>query len=98
MPGPTPNPKKRGFTLPHGCKDLGAASKAKPFPKVKAPGLKVRANLGIRAEKVDVRNEDGMRVGVLARSDALKRALSVQKDLVEIDAGATPPVCLLIDY
>ena len=41
---------------------------------------------------------DGENVGTVPIEDALKMALDVGLDLVEISPGADPPVCKILDY
>ena len=92
----TPNPKKRGFLLPPGCKDLiHILQRTPPTP---SPGIKARVNGKIRAPEVRVLGERGGRLGIMAISDALRLAQSRGVDLVEIAPHAKPPVCRLVDY
>jgi translation initiation factor IF-3 len=90
----TPNPKKRGFLLPPGCKDLIDLLHG-PSPKA---SFQARVNGNIRARKVRVIGQRGAQLGVMAVADALKLARSQGVDLVEIAPRATPPVCRIIDY
>ena len=57
-----------------------------------------RLNEGIRAREVRLIDEDGQNVGVVARQDALQRAVDAGLDLVEISPDANPPVCKILDY
>ncbi|HKS38382.1 MAG TPA: translation initiation factor IF-3 [Verrucomicrobiae bacterium] len=91
----TPNPKKRTYELPPGCKDLihvlqGAPSK---------PSLgTVRVNGRIRARKVRVIGERGEQHGVMSLAEALQLARARSVDLVEIAPLAKPPICRMVDY
>ncbi len=57
-----------------------------------------RRNERIRATEVRVIGPDGQQVGLMATADALNRARAYGLDLVEIAAGAIPPVCRIVDY
>ena len=41
---------------------------------------------------------DGSQVGVMARSEALAKALADELDLVEVSPTAEPPVCRIMDF
>ena len=41
---------------------------------------------------------DGENVGTVSTEDAIKMAVDIGLDLVEISPGADPPVCKLLDY
>lgn len=56
-----------------------------------------RTNNMIRVPEVRLVGEN-VEPGVYSFTDALKMAQDQQLDLVEISAGATPPVCKIIDY
>lgn len=58
----------------------------------------MKVNTEIRAPKVRVITEDGEQLGILNINDALYKAEQMGKDLVEISANATPPVCKIIDF
>ena len=55
-------------------------------------------NEGIRAKDVRVIGPTGENFGVLAMADALAKARELGLDLIEISAGANPPVCKITDY
>ncbi|MCG6815477.1 MULTISPECIES: translation initiation factor IF-3 [Moraxella] len=55
-------------------------------------------NEEIRAKEVRLVKEDGEQMGVVDIQTALKAALDVNLDLVEIVADAKPPVCKIMDY
>ncbi|WP_182997818.1 translation initiation factor IF-3 [Moraxella catarrhalis] len=55
-------------------------------------------NEEIRAKEVRLVKEDGEQMGVVDIQTALKVALDVNLDLVEIVADAKPPVCKIMDY
>ena len=92
----TPGPKKRGYLLPPGCKDLIDVLQGTP-PKA-SPGTTFRANGRIRAREVRVIGERGRQLGIMPLSEALSLARAGGIDLVEIAPHAKPPVCRLVDY
>jgi translation initiation factor IF-3 len=57
-----------------------------------------RINRRIRVPEVRVIDEDGKQIGVLQTEEAMRLAMDRGLDLVEISAGAKPPVCKIIDY
>lgn len=57
-----------------------------------------RVNERIRAPRVRVVLPDGRQLGIMSSQEALEKAKLVGLDLVEIAAGADPPVCRIIDY
>jgi translation initiation factor IF-3 len=57
-----------------------------------------RINEGIRVPRVRLIDSDGAQVGVKQTSEALEYAYSKNLDLVEVAAGADPPVCRVMDY
>lgn len=57
-----------------------------------------RVNEDILAREVQLIDENGDNVGVVAKRDAVARAQEAGLDLVEISPGATPPVCKIMDY
>jgi translation initiation factor IF-3 len=92
----TPNPKKRGYLLPPGCKDLlHVLQGAPPKPSL---GIRARINGEIRAPQVRVVGERGEQIGIMPISEALRLAQSRTMDLVEIAPNGKPPVCCLVDY
>jgi hypothetical protein len=89
----TPDPNKRSYLLPPGCKDLiDVLQPSKPVPKI------IRVNGKIRAHEVRVIGEKGQSLGVMLLVDALKLAKAGGVDLVEIARHAKPPVCRLVDF
>lgn len=64
-----------------------------PRPRVTAP-----KNEQIRAREVRLVDETGEQVGVLSLDAALEYAETRELDLVEVAAGADPPVCRVLDY
>jgi len=92
----TPNPKKRGYLLPPGCKNLiHALQGAPPKPSL---GIGVRVNGKIQAPEVRVIGDRGVQIGIMPISDALRLAQSRSLDLVEIARHAKPPICVLVDF
>jgi translation initiation factor IF-3 len=57
-----------------------------------------RINDAIRVREVRLIDENGDNVGVVARQDAMDRAVNAGLDLVEISPDAEPPVCKIMDY
>ncbi|MPX38457.1 translation initiation factor IF-3 [Moraxella catarrhalis] len=62
------------------------------------PSNRLNINEEIRAKEVRLVKEDGEQMGVVDIQTALKVALDVNLDLVEIVADAKPPVCKIMDY
>ena len=93
MSGLTPDPKKRSFLLPPGCKDLIDVLNGPPSK----PSL-VKINGKISAPEVRVTDEEGRQIGIMRLAVALQLAKSRGLDLIEIAPTAKPPVCRLIDY
>ena len=58
----------------------------------------MRVNEQINTHEVRLIDETGENVGVVATTDAIKRAENAGLDLVEISPGASPPVCKILDY
>jgi len=57
-----------------------------------------RKNLEIRVPRVRVIGVDGEQIGVLTRDDALRMAMDLEMDLVEIVPNSDPPVCRIMDF
>ena len=57
-----------------------------------------RKNLEIRVPRVRVIGVDGEQIGVLSRDDALRMAMDLELDLVEIVPNSDPPVCRIMDF
>jgi translation initiation factor IF-3 len=57
-----------------------------------------RVNEEIDAPQVRVVAADGRQLGVVSREQALALAEEARLDLVEIAAGANPPVCKILDF
>jgi translation initiation factor IF-3 len=57
-----------------------------------------RINEMIRVPRVRLVDSDGSQIGIKARDEALEYAYSKNLDLVEVAAGADPPVCRVMDY
>lgn len=66
------------------------------LPKISLTYL--RKNQEIRAPEVFLVGEDGTKIGVLTREEALTMAMDKEVDLVEVSPHASPPVCKLIDF
>ena len=56
-----------------------------------------RTNRQIRVPEVRIVDDDGQRVGVMPIEEALRRAEEAGLDLIEVAAGASPPVCRIAD-
>jgi len=94
-----PDPKKRDYLLPPGCKDLidvlkGSHKKGSDEPAVNL----YRVNGQIQATEVIVVDEFGKNLGVILTAHALTLAKNSFKDLIEICPYLNPSVCLLADY
>jgi translation initiation factor IF-3 len=57
-----------------------------------------RKNLEIRVPRVRVIGVEGEQIGVLTRDDALRMAMDLELDLVEIVPNSDPPVCRIMDF
>ncbi|MBN9493145.1 translation initiation factor IF-3 [bacterium] len=69
-------------------------SKAPPKPAPPEP----RTNERIRVPEVRLIDENGAQVGVVRTSEAIAMARQRDVDLVEVAAGASPPVARLMDF
>src|SRR6187397_1020039 len=79
---------RRCGTLP--LRRPGASSNLQP---------QIRVNGRIRAREVRViMGTTGEQLGVMKLSDALRKAQSLELDLVEVAPTANPPVCKIIDF
>ncbi len=58
----------------------------------------LRINEQIRYPEVKVLNDDGSMLGVMSSYDALKKANSLNFDLVEISGNSKPPIVKITDY
>ena len=57
-----------------------------------------RINESIRVSRVRLVDSDGSQVGIKPTAEALEYAYSKDLDLVEVAAGADPPVARIMDY
>ena len=55
-------------------------------------------NRDIRTSPVRLIDADGTQLGIVPLEDALRRAEERALDLVEVGAGADPPVCRILDW
>ncbi len=55
-------------------------------------------NREIRSSPVRLIDSDGGQLGVVSLEDALAKAADRSLDLVEVGAGADPPVCRILDW
>lgn len=62
------------------------------------PFANIRRNSRIRVPSVRVISPEGKQLGILATEVAIKLAVSVGLDLVEVAPNATPPVCRIMDF
>lgn len=60
--------------------------------------IPIKINHQIRAKELRVITEDGTLLGVLALSEAFKKAQELNLDLIEISPNAVPPVAKIMDY
>jgi translation initiation factor IF-3 len=79
---------------------LGEASVRPRRPLVQTRPVQdtTRINEMIRVPRVRLVDSDGSQVGIKTRDEALEYAYSKNLDLVEVAAGADPPVCRIMDY
>jgi translation initiation factor IF-3 len=68
------------------------------FEPVRPVVAQSRINEAIRAPKVRLVDADGTQIGIKPRDEAIEYAYSKNLDLVEVAAGADPPVCRVMDY
>jgi translation initiation factor IF-3 len=59
---------------------------------------RTRVNREIRTSPVRLIDADGTQLGIVSLDDALRRAEDRALDLVEVGAGADPPVCRILDW
>lgn len=64
--------------------------------KPKAP--RFRINHQITAREVRLIDDEGANVGVVSFQEALKRAVELGLDLIEVSPKALPPVCKIMDF
>lgn len=55
-------------------------------------------NEEIRDEELRVIDENGEMIGIISRSEALRKAETAELDLILISANAKPPVAKILDY
>ena len=67
--------------------------KAKPKPE-----KRFNVNRQIRVPEVFLIDEDGENVGNVSIEEAIKRAVELELDLVEVNPTAKPPVAKIMDY
>jgi translation initiation factor IF-3 len=67
-------------------------------PRQAQRGPQIRINQRIRVPEVRVIGDDGEMLGIMATSEALRRAQEKGLDLVEVNPKAEPPVCKILDY
>ena len=58
----------------------------------------IRINEDIKSPEVRLLDESGGNLGVVKTRDAVTKARSINLDVVEISAAATPPVAQMMDY
>ncbi len=68
------------------------------FRRYNDPFANIRRNLRIKAPQIRVISPEGRQLGILDTSQALKLAQQFNLDLVEVAAGANPPVCRIMDF
>ncbi|MFZ4431686.1 MAG: translation initiation factor IF-3 [Microthrixaceae bacterium] len=61
-------------------------------------GDDTRVNDQIRAREVRLIGPDGAQLGIVPLPEALSTARSMDLDLVEVAAGASPPVCRIMNF
>jgi translation initiation factor IF-3 len=70
----------------------------RPFVQTRPVQDQTRINDTIRVPRVRLVDSDGSQIGIKSRDEALEYAYSKNLDLVEVAAGADPPVCRVMDY
>ena len=70
----------------------------RPFVQTRPVQDQTRINDTIRVPRVRLVDSDGSQIGIKSRDEALEYAFSKNLDLVEVAAGADPPVCRVMDY
>jgi translation initiation factor IF-3 len=58
----------------------------------------IRKNDKIRSREIRVIGADGKMLGVMTPAEAMREALAVGLDLVEVSPTAKPPVCRILDF
>lgn len=66
------------------------------YAKPKAP--RFRINHQITSPEVRLIDEEGINQGVMSFQEALKRAVVLGLDLIEVSPKAVPPVCRIMDF
>lgn len=69
-----------------------------PRRPVAPPAKRARVNAEIKARTVLVIGADGDQLGEQPLAEALRLAAEAELDLVEVAAGAEPPVCRIVDF
>ncbi|MFC1558175.1 translation initiation factor IF-3 [candidate division KSB1 bacterium] len=59
---------------------------------------RVRINEDIRNTQIRLIGSDSKQIGIVESSDALRKAMEEDLDLVEISPNANPPVCKIMDF
>jgi translation initiation factor IF-3 len=67
-------------------------------PRQQQRGFQIRVNHRIRVPEVRVIGADGNQLGVLQTHEAMRMALDLGLDLVEVNPKADPPVCKILDF
>ena len=70
----------------------------RPTVDNRAPRVSARVNEQIVASQVRLIGDDGQQLGLLTADEARTHAYERDLDLVEVAAGADPPVCRAMDY
>jgi len=60
--------------------------------------MQVRVNHRIRVPEVRVIGADGTQLGIMTSQEAIRHALDLGLDLVEVNPKADPPVCKVMDF
>jgi len=68
------------------------------LPLTSLATLRARINHQIKAPQLRVITEDGVNLGAITLSEALKEARARNLDLIEISPNAVPPVAKIMDY
>jgi translation initiation factor IF-3 len=68
------------------------------YPQQKIPAGRTRLNREIRVPEVRVIGPEGENFGVMQTDEAVRKALTLGLDLIEVSPNAVPPVARITDY
>jgi translation initiation factor IF-3 len=59
---------------------------------------RININYYIKAPQLRVIDKDGVNIGIVSNEEAQRMAKDAELDLIEISAGAIPPIAKIMDY